>query len=77
MDCARHNNYTDAYVNRGVMFVERYDETKGRAMYGIRDRYRVVVSPEYEKIGMLDWEDHVVKAQNEKGKWAFDIASGN
>jgi len=46
MDCARYNNYTDAYVNRGVMFVERYDETRRRAMCGIRDRYRVVVSPD-------------------------------
>lgn len=62
VDAERCHNYTDKYINKGVMFV---NSSTG---VGIRDRYGIVVPARYNEIRLIDWENHLVELEGFNGQ---------
>lgn len=71
IDCARSERYTDKYIITGVYIVDNH-----HGKYGIRDRYRVIVKPQYNKIVLYDWESHLAKLTKGKETILYNIATG-
>ena len=64
--CAK---YYDKYVNTGLLFISDGDK------YGLRDRYRILIQPQYEDYNVIDANQRFLKMTNDEGSIIYDVTT--
>ena len=66
----RGAKYYDKYVNTGILFIS--DGNK----YGLRDRYRILIQPQYTDYNLIDANHRFLKMTNDDGNIIYDVTTG-
>lgn len=70
INTSRGVRYSDNYITSGILFISKGDN------YGLRDRYRVILQPNYKEYNLIDSKNHLLQLTDDNGSIVYDVVSG-
>ena len=62
LDGRRNRNYVDYTIRKGVFFTVNERDSK-HWLWGLRDRYGVIIPCEFDTLDLTDWKHHIINGK--------------